>query len=613
MKIIGVKYYGHDAAVCEIDLVRKKIRAESLERMTRIKHDAILCDEFLKCWDVMDADIVAHSFNEFSQLDTCIETKAIGLWGAKVDSLKRKLYSPKFISELKSIKVEDFHQKASSEVPDNVAMLLNEKNEIEKDYAIKPASLVNFERIEEHIGQAIKNSGSRAIIEFHDHHLCHAVSAYFPSVHHGKESLVITLDGQGDGFFSKAYIFNGHSYECIGGSRVQLTSSGKLASIGHLYSAFTEALGFTPNSDEGKVEALAAFGQPIPNILYQLNKATFIFNNSIAYNVEEIDLFLDVPRLMKMFEEYDSKDLAATIQKYLEDTVVAYINSINTPIKIDRIALAGGVAANIIMSLAIFERTEYKKIHVCPYMGDEGTALGAALLAALRRGIDISWISQENMPYWGPQYDRKDVLDVLSKFNDLIEFSDMADKWESDAAQSLSENKIIAVFASRMEFGPRALGNRSILANPADPALREKLNVSVKRRPPWQPFCPSILSSERERLFIDSFDHKHMAIAFRVREEHIPNIPSAVHVDGTARPQFVSEFDNPHFFKILSEMKRLSGYGVVINTSFNLHGRTIVRTPNDAVNDFIDCNLDVLYIEGYKVCRSNRDTAGDEG
>jgi carbamoyltransferase len=156
-----------------------------------------------------------------------------------------------------------------------------------------------------------------------------------------------------------------------------------------------------------------------------------------------------------------------------------------------------------------------------------------------------------------------------------------------------------------MEFGPRALGNRSIIASPMFDDTRHRINSTVKRRPNYQPFCPSILEEERERLFNNSFSHKHMAIAFRMKDEFIKDLPCAVHVDGTSRPQFVEKEDNSNYYRYLKALKDLTGYGVSLNTSFNLHGRTIVRTPKDAVIDFIDCNIDELFIEGFRVKRKN--------
>ena len=198
-----------------------------------------------------------------------------------------------------------------------------------------------------------------------------------------------------------------------------------------------------------------------------------------------------------------------------------------------------------------------------------------------------------------PQYDYCINLGGFAN----ISYEDLGDDWPEKAAISVAKGKICALFHGQMEFGPRALGNRSIIANPMLEDTRQKINSTIKRRPSYQPFCPSILEEERERLFNNSFSHKHMAIAFRMKDEFIKDLPCAVHIDGTARPQFVEEKDNPNFYRYLKELKNIMGYGVSINTSFNLHGRTIVRTPKDAVVDFIDCNIDELFIEGYCVKR----------
>jgi len=265
--------------------------------------------------------------------------------------------------------------------------------------------------------------------------------------------------------------------------------------------------------------------------------------------------------------------------------------------------LSGGVAANIIMSLNIYERTNFKNIYVLPFMGDEGVSVGSAILKALELDQDVHWLSDKIMPYFGNKHSKDDVEKAVHTYATKISYEYIGDEWYKDAAKVLSNDKVISVVHGKMEFGPRALGNRSILANPVNPDIREMINLKVKKRPKYQPFCPSILEEERERLFISSFKHKHMAIAFRVKEEYYNEIPSAVHVDGTARPQFVEEDDNPTYYKLLKELKTYTGYGVLINTSFNLHGRTIVHTAEDAIVDYLDCNIDVLYLEGYKITR----------
>ena len=236
-------------------------------------------------------------------------------------------------------------------------------------------------------------------------------------------------------------------------------------------------------------------------------------------------------------------------------------------------------------------------------MGDEGVAVGSALLKALEMGEDISWVKENYMPYFGNRLEKPEIEEAIKFYSHQVNSSYIGDKWYKDAARSIAEDKIVAIVQGRMEFGPRALGDRSILANPTNPEIRTKINLTVKRRPKYQPFCPSILEEERERLFEQSFPHKHMAIGFRIKKEFHDKIPSAIHVDGTARPQFVEHDDNPNYYKLLKEVKELTGFGVLINTSFNLHGRTIVHTAKDAILDFLDCNIDELYLEGYKITR----------
>jgi len=315
-----------------------------------------------------------------------------------------------------------------------------------------------------------------------------------------------------------------------------------------------------------------------------------------------IEPFYDIDWLKKQRRRTGDENFCASIQNYLEDTIVDYLNIAYEKYPINNLCLSGGVAANIIMSLNIYERTNFKNIYVLPPMADDGLAIGSAILTAIVLDQDDSWLIDCVMPYFGDSYTRIQVKETLDSFNNII-YEDLKDNWPQEAAISVSKGKICALFQGKMEFGPRALGNRSIIANPMLEDTRQKINSTVKRRPHYQPFCPSILEEERERLFRSSFSHKHMAIAFRMKDEFIKDLPCAVHVDGTARPQFVEEKDNPNYYRYLTALKDITGYGVSLNTSFNLHGRTIVRTPEDAVVDFIDCNIDELFIEGYRVKR----------
>ncbi len=256
------------------------------------------------------------------------------------------------------------------------------------------------------------------------------------------------------------------------------------------------------------------------------------------------------------------------------------------------------------MNLHIYEETPFKDIYIFPAMGDDGTATGAAILNAIDHGEDLLWLKDKYMPYWGPQIHEADIVQALniSEWKDKISYEKIPDDHLAEViADNIVDNKIVALVQWRMEFGPRALWHRSILANPRNPEIQNRINMTVKRRPSFQPFCPSVLEDERERLFENAYPHKHMAIAFRMKDEFHKDIPWAIHIDGTARPQFVEEKDDVLYYNILKKLKQKNEYGITINTSFNLHGRTIVRTAEDAIRDFIDCNIDVLFLEWYKI------------
>jgi carbamoyltransferase len=239
-------------------------------------------------------------------------------------------------------------------------------------------------------------------------------------------------------------------------------------------------------------------------------------------------------------------------------------------------------------------------------MGDDGAAFGSCALALRALGVtgnDMAFLRDLALPYYGNQNSREEVERALAASYEQITFEHQGDNWPEATAELLAEGQIGAVFEGRMEWGPRALGNRSILANPCLSETRERLNKVVKKRPLFQPFCPAILIEERERLFERAYNNQHMTCAFRLRKELRLQLPGAIHIDGTARVQFVSANDNPHFHRLLYEFKRLSGFGVIINTSFNLHGRPIVNTPEDAICDFLASEMDFLLLEGYLVRR----------
>ena len=604
MKIVGTKYCGHDSALCLLDTEQKTVFAMSTERVTRIKHDFLDITPILGAYQFDSVDYVAHSYNDFEDKGHDGELREKMTYNKDIEKAIRSIVKPTYIKDL------------------NVTR--SEKNKL-----IRKSLFTNFSAVKGYYGAKLKRAlvketpeGNRQAftnyikknfnkynlypkeVFFYEHHLCHAIPSYYLSPFNGNKALALTIDGQGDGFFSKLYSFKSDTeYELIGQSSADFLGSGdRYLSIGRVYNYFTQAMDLRPNSDEGKVEALAAFGKADKDLLSQLKEATLIDKESLSinYDIDKILPFYDIDFLKQHRTNMGDENFCAVVQTYLEDTIVEYLNFAYEKYPINNLCLSGGVAANIIMSLNIYERTPFKNIYVLPPMGDDGTAIGSAMIAAIKHKEDVSWLKDYVMPYFGDEYTREQVKTTLDEF-DNIKVEDIKDTWPEEAAKSVAEGKICSLFHGKMEFGPRALGNRSIIGNPMMEDTRQRINSTVKRRPSYQPFCPSILEEERERLFKDSFPHKHMAIAFRMKEEHIKNLPCAVHVDGTARPQFVEEQDNPNYYRYLKELKNIMGYGVSLNTSFNLHGRTIVRTPQDAVVDFIDCNLDELFIEGYRV------------
>jgi carbamoyltransferase len=374
-------------------------------------------------------------------------------------------------------------------------------------------------------------------------------------------------------------------------------------SVGHIYSIFTFLLGFTPGSDEGKVEALAAFSEKDETLklYYDLVSATEIQNCSISFtdNINEIfdDMYID-----RLLVENNKVSIAYSVQKYLEFVMLRLVQQVVTMLKTDRIVLCGGVCANVIMNKKIFDNI-VRDIYIFPAMGDDGLAAGAWAACADKNNFEYNIVDYD-MPYYGPSYSAKDTVNVLNQYKGKVQYQELGNDFDKKIAELVSLKKIGALFMGRMEYGPRSLGNRSIIADVRDKGIHKKMNLQIKKRPEFQPFCPSILDEERSKLFKESYLNKHMTCAFDLKEEYYETLPGICHVDGTARVQFVTEKTNEKLYRILKEVKKITGYGALINTSFNKHGRTIVNTPEDAIIDFIDTDLDFLFMNGFLIKRN---------
>lgn len=601
MKILGTKFYGHDNSVFYLDTDKKEIFAVSNERITRIKHDrasvrkTVEAYPFLKNVDwVVSGYEQQDNFRYYSDL----------YW---YDFLY-EVFKPKYIKAL--IKLQKQPLLGFGLFGKLFFSSTDYRRWLWDRFLYKQLRLhFDFHKARSKIDgyyQSLLNV-TASQVDHQDHHLCHAMSAYAFSPFAGESGVLsFTIDGIGDHAFSKLYQFDGFGqHRCLAVSASDPIEGGRHdgTSIGFIYNDFTSAMDLIPNSDEGKVEALAAYAEADADFLNEMKEMVHFDGLDIKLDVDDARKMSDDRFLREKRVALGDEVFAATVQTWLEDVIVDYLNKVHEKTGLTKVCFSGGVAANIIMSLNVYERTPFKDIYVFPAMGDDGIAAGAAILKAVELGEDVSWLSDYYMPYFGASYSKDDVETALAMRSSEVRYQYIGQSWPEVAAESIADGKVVSLFHGREEYGPRALGNRSIVANPRLADVTKRINSTVKRRPLYQPFCPSILEEERTRLFESSFKHKHMAIAFRMKKEFWEDLPSAIHIDGTARPQFVEEEDNPNYYRLLKAVKSHTGYGVIINTSFNLHGRTMVHTPDDAITDFIDCNMDELYIEGFKVMR----------
>jgi carbamoyltransferase len=615
MKIIGTKYSGLESSISFFDTQTNKFFALQCDRVSRIKKDNIDVDELLKYLVFRklistDIDIISIPFDNFSGKDAILEMQAPTFFFLKKERIARKYIKPKYFKDLLNIDLKtklSFFFNAKWQYYSLLHKLFSNFREKEK---------LNKFFVKKTISNLFKSNGFKFLkIEFYDHHLSHAASCLtIDNFDHKKINYVFVLDEHGDLKHSSFFKWNKKNFELISFSKISKIYKDNrvyVTSIGGLYSNFTEALDLRRSVDEGKVEALAAYGKPDRNILKILKNIITINKNELNFSIKEnlYKKFLSIKKLKKFRKIVGDKNFAATIQFFLEEIVIEIIDLYKSIYKFDKIYCAGGVFANVILSYKIYEKLKLEFIHVVPYMGDEGASIGSAVLSLINnsKSEDLETIKKVSMPYIGDSYNNDEVLKVLKKYEKIVEYQFYEHDLVDQLARGLLENKIIANFSGKMEFGPRALGHRSILANPFFKETRDKINLQIKKRPWYQPLCPSILEEDRKEIFEKSFEHKHMSTAFKAKKKFKEIIPSALHIDLTARPQFVSKDTNIFFWNLLNKIKDKHKYGVILNTSFNLHGRTNVLRPEDAIIDFLDCNLDQLYINNYKIVKKFND------
>ena len=428
-------------------------------------------------------------------------------------------------------------------------------------------------------------------LDIYDHHEAHAASAYFYSG--WNKCYVLTIDGWGDDSSSKLYKANN-------GKLTQLSTTSSIDSLGYFYGSITKLLGYKPHRHEGKILGLAAFGDYKKAYSYISKMISYDKLNKCFKGNFEKGLYLSKfnnPNINFLIKKFSPKDIAAATQKRIEDVIIEFIkDNIKENTKI---ALAGGVFSNVKINQKISELKIIKDIFIYPNMGDGGLAVGCAILSYNKHKKFLPR-NTETM-YLGPKFSNSLILKEIKK--NKLKYIKIRYP-EKFVAKKLFEGFVVACFQGRMEFGPRSLGNRSILVNASDKSVNDWLNTKLKRTE-FMPFAPITLKKYANKMY-KNLDNKKLASKFMTittecTKAAIKISPAAVHIDNTARPQIITIKDNKKIYNILNEYFKISKIPNLINTSFNVHEEPIVCNPNDAVRAFKTSKLDYLYIEDYIV------------
>jgi carbamoyltransferase len=601
--IVGISAFGHDASAALVEAHSGEILfAISEERLSNVKHDSRFpigsirkCIEFAK---KSSAEIVevAVNFNESKFITGTIRKECIRILGDS--DLARHFVSR--IHDLHKLGFMYSKNAAGYEVIDHEITKLH--SNIKAKYEIR--GLLSW-----YFNWAIKFRNTRLLIselfpgvKVHavTHHICHAATAYFNSGF--RDATVITIDGQGES--ETVAIFSGSEEQ---GLELQVVSDWP-NSLGIFYLMATFHLGFG-DGDEYKVMGMSAYGTPRFSHLFQdcieiSDSAKVIFSGNDYFQRKSgknghfyYDFTQALNEIIKKRKSQDSIeqihfDFAASIQKVMEDKVVQLASKAIQLTGKKKIALAGGVALNGLMNERIRRESGCTEIFVFPAAGDDGGSIGAAqfISHSLYGMKSAGQIKNAYLGTTASEYEIKVELDKLG-----IKY-EMPSSINVKIAQSLAAGNVVARFNGRSEFGPRALGNRSILADPRRAEMKETLNLRIKHREPFRPFAPACLLEHVSDYFEIENEAPFMLLIVRAKKEAYNALPSVVHADGTARVQTISMNANFDFYHTVKEFKKITGIPVVINTSFNVNGETIVETPLDAIESFGHMDIDCLAI-----------------
>ncbi len=556
--ILGISCYYHDSAACILK-DGELIAAGEEERFMREKHYSGFPHNSVRyCLNearinANEVDYIVFYEKPFVKFNRIIETY-VSQWPRSFKAFKRA-------------------------VPLWLKSRLNMRKEISEELVVDPEN-----------------------IYFSEHHLSHMASSYFLSPF--DEAAILTIDGVGE--WTTTTIGYGKGTELTVEKQMKFPHS-----IGLLYSALTSYLGFQVNDAEWKVMGLAPYGQPryVDKFLelvdikedgsFRMKMDFFSYHYSANESINsKFEQLFGKPR-RKKDEKIDQfyTDVAASGQKIVEDLIVGIASNLHRESGLDNLVIAGGVALNSVANWRILEKTGFKDLFIQPAAGDSGCALGAAL-AFHHLSLNHPRKFQMKHAYWGPDFENEEIEAVLKAYNASYKrFDD--EQLIDETAKMLAEDKCIGWFQGRMEFGPRGLGNRSILANPKNPNMKDIVNSKVKFREEFRPFAPSVTKEEASNYFDLKIESPYMLLIPQVLPEKRDLLPAITHVDGSARLQTVDSKTNSRFHSLLSAFKQKAGIPVLLNTSFNVRGEPIVCTPMDAYSCYMRTGIDALVIGNF--------------
>lgn len=585
--ILGISCFYHDSAAALLKN-GEVIAAAQEERFTRKKHDEDFpknaIEYCLKEAGISKAEIdhVAYYEKPFVKFERLLTTyintwplgylsflKAMKVW------LKKKLWIPSIIRKELDYKGKGVRPKGSH--------LARDKSSLARGSSSSPPDVF-----------------------YMDHHESHAASSVFSSPF--DRCAFLTADGVGE--------WATLTYGKAEGSKIKISKEIHFPhSLGLLYSAFTYYLGFKVNSGEYKVMGLAPYGEAkyadeVRKLIDIKEDGSFALNMKYfkyAYGLKMTNrhfhnLFGARPRKPESKITQREFDIAKSLQVVLEEVMLKLVNHIHNETGEENLCLAGGVALNCVANGRILRESKFKKIFIQPASGDAGGALGAALFAHYSILKNPRKYKMQNV-YLGPGFSNEEIVNLLREHQ--IEFEKLEDnELYEKVADYIDKQKVIGWFQGRMEYGPRALGNRSIIADPRNKENWQRVNLKIKFRESFRPFAPTVIEEDLAENFELETATPYMLLVAQVKKD---NLPAITHVDNSARIQSVSHEENPRYHKLISKFKEKTGTGVIINTSFNVRGEPIVCTPQDALKCFLRTDMDILVMENCLVNKANID------